>query len=212
MSFIVIIIVVMITINQGAGAIPVIGIWTYPSSVPVYETDAAGLWSAKFITSLSIAAFTFVGVDIPAVSAFEARIPAERRPGRGAIGRTVKVSALWGIPFIPIFLYVLANSIYVTSRLLYSLTRGLDGKDGVHKQPICNRVLAWSGRTNNRKVPMSALVFSCIFSFIPFLCLSPSNRLSTSITTTLNHVSEMGSVGVLIVWACQCWSFIRFRH
>jgi amino acid permease len=133
--------------------------------------------------------------------------------GAGGIVRTVMVSARWGIPFIATFLYVPANSIiYAASRSLYSLTRGLDGKDGVHKQPICNWVLAWLGRTNNRKVLMKALVFSCIFSFIPFLCLSPSNRLSASIATTLNHLSEMGSVGVLIVWAYQCWSFIRFRH
>lgn len=99
------------------------------------------------------------------------------------------------------------TNLYVASRTLFSLTRSLDGGRG---QPWYTRLLAYFGKTNNRKVPLRALVASCIFSWIPFLYLASAHGPDTSIGTILDVLSEMGSVGVIIVWTCECWAYIRF--
>jgi amino acid transporter len=100
------------------------------------------------------------------------------------------------------------TNLYVASRTLFSLTRSLDGGRG---QPWYTRLLAYFGKTNNRKVPLRALVASCIFAWIPFLYLASAHEPDTSIGTILDVLSEMGSVGVIIVWACECWAYIRFH-
>lgn len=99
------------------------------------------------------------------------------------------------------------TNLYVASRTLFSLTRGLDGGRG---RPWYTRILAYFGKTNNRKVPLRALVASCVFAWIPFLYLASAHGPDTSIGTILDVLSEMGSVGVIIVWACECWAYIRF--
>jgi amino acid transporter len=99
------------------------------------------------------------------------------------------------------------TNLYVASRTLFSLTRSLDGGSG---QPWYTRMLAYLGKTNNRKVPLRALVASCIFAWVPFLYLASAHGPDTSIGTILDVLSEMGSVGVIIVWACECWAYIRF--
>jgi yeast amino acid transporter len=69
------------------------------------------------------------------------------------------------------------TNIYVASRALFGLTAGLEGGSG---QPWHIRVLAWFGRTNRRKVPMRAMVFSAFaFCWVPFLQLTGSTSVDT---------------------------------
>lgn len=272
LSFLAVIIVVMIAINQGAGSGPKLGTTLYPNTIIVRDLDVTNSWAQAFFMSLSIAAFAFVGVEITAASALEARVPEERNPTQSrAIGRTVKFSAVY-ISFFAGAMYVLAGvlvtlnikwddtklprmswvkapteagigstasafvlvaeaskipglagtmnvflmftaltcantNLYVASRALFSLTRSLDGGPG---QPWYTRFLAYFGKTNNRKVPLRALVASCVFAWIPFLYLASAHGPDTSIGTILDVLSEMGSIGVIIVWACECWAYIRF--
>lgn len=278
LAFLLVIVVVSLVINQGGGPGPKIGSSLYPSKVIVRDEGATQDWAQAFFMSLSIAAFAYVGVEITAASALEARVPPVRNPKNPSlIGKTVKFSAVF-ISFVAALLYVIAGvlvslniawddvnlpriswrgdstddsegsthgttasafvlvakysgikglagtlnvflmftaltcantNLYVASRTLFSLTRSLDGGEG---QPWYTRFLATLGRTNNRKVPMRALVASCIFSWVPFLYLSNAHGPSTDIGTILDVLSEMGSVGVEIVWACECWAYIRFYH
>lgn len=202
--------------------------------------------------SLSIASFAYVGVEIVAASALEARWPQKedriatdlsQRSSEGLlIGKTVKFSAVFisvlatgaytlggllatfNMPrdhcrlprlswtenectssdkgdllgattsaFVAIakesgvlhldhvfnvFLVFTAltcanTNLYVASRSLFGLTSRLDGGLG---QPRLLRVLAWFGRTNHRKVPMRAMIFSAVaFCWVPFLQLKGGN-------------------------------------
>ncbi|PSN67178.1 hypothetical protein BS50DRAFT_573918 [Corynespora cassiicola Philippines] len=279
LSFLAVIVIIMIAINQGVGSGEKLGTSLYPDSVTVRDVEVTKDWSQAFFMSLSIAAFAYVGVEITAASALEARVPKEKTPTHpSAIGRTVKFSAVY-ISFLAAILYVLAGvlvtlniewndsnlprmswapatptvakdhpskestasafvlvaeaskipglantlnvfliftaltcantNLYVASRTLFSLTRGLDGGPG---QPWYTRFLALLGKTNKRKVPLRALLASCIFAWIPFLYLAKHHGPRTSIGTLLDVLSEMGSIGVIIVWACECWAYIRFYN
>lgn len=266
----------MIAINQGAGAKPKIGTSVWSKTPLVRDSDVTDSWTQAFFMSLSIAAFAYVGVEITAASALEARVPKEKSLARSkAIGKTVKFSAVY-ISFLGSLMYILAGvlvalnlrwddprlprmswvtldntngtndsdgttasafvivaedsdipglagtlnfflmftaltcantNLYVASRTLFSLTRSLDGGAG---QPWYTRFLAYFGKTNHRKVPLRALVASCVFTWVPFLYLASANGPDTDIGTILDVLSEMGSVGVIIVWACECWAYIRF--
>jgi amino acid transporter len=272
LSFLAVIVIVMIAINQGAGSGPKIGTSLYPDSVIVRDLVVTDSWAQALFMSLSIAAFAYVGVEITAASALEARVDEQRNSTRPrAIGRAVKFSAVY-ISFLAGVMYVLAGvlvtlnipwndpqlpriswvtgpeeesvgstasafvlvaeasrvpglagtlnvflmftaltcantNLYVASRSLFSLTRSLDGGVG---SPWYTRIFAYFGKTNNRKVPLRALVASCVFAWIPFLYLASEHGPDTSIGTILDVLSEMGSVGVIIVWACECWAYIRF--
>ncbi|KAK8049386.1 hypothetical protein PG994_011116 [Apiospora phragmitis] len=99
-----------------------------------------------------------------------------------------------------------STNLYVASRSLFALTSRLDDGPG---QPWHLRAFAYFGKTNSRKVPMRAMVLSALaFCWIPFLHLVDS----TGIGKFVEVLTEMGSVGVIIVWACECWAFIRFYH
>jgi amino acid transporter len=274
LSFLAVIVIVMIAINQGAGSGPKIGTSLYPDSVIVRDLIVTDSWAQALFMSLSIAAFAYVGVEITAASALEARVDEQRNSTRPrAIGRAVKFSAVY-ISFLAGVMYVLAGvlvtlnipwndprlpriswvtgpeeesvgstasafvlvaeasrvpglagtlnvflmftaltcantNLYVASRSLFSLTRSLDGGAG---SPWYTRIFAYFGKTNNRKVPLRALVASCVFAWIPFLYLASEHGPDTSIGTILDVLSEMGSVGVIIVWACECWAYIRFYN
>lgn len=73
------------------------------------------------------------------------------------------------------------TNLYVASRTLFGLTSRLDGGSG---QPWVLRALAWLGRTNNRKVPFRAMVFSAaVFWWVPFLQISGWTDVNTPIGT-----------------------------
>ncbi|KAF2027485.1 hypothetical protein EK21DRAFT_102555 [Setomelanomma holmii] len=272
LSFLAVIVIVMIAINQGAGSGPKIGTSLYPESIIARDLVVTNSWAQAFFMSLSIAAFAYVGVEITAASALEARMDETGHATRPrAIGKTVKFSAVY-ISFLAGVVYVLAGvlvtlniewndprlprmswvtgpeeesigstasafvlvaeasrvpglagtlnvflmftaltcantNLYVASRTLFSLTRSLDGGPG---QSWYTRILAYFGKTNKRKVPLRALTASCIFAWIPFLYLASEHGPDTSIGTILDVLSEMGSVSVVVVWACECWAYIRF--
>jgi amino acid transporter len=289
LAFLVIIIGCMIAINQGAGlnhhhVRGKIGKGYYPSNIMVHDTEVTSTWAQAFLMSLSIASFAYVGVEITAASALEARVVKEKNSAQPrTVGRTVKFSAVY-ISFFAAVIYVLAGvlvtlnidwdnkrlprmswappskpkngtitspfepnngttpkngtttsafvlaaelsaipellgvinvflmftalssantNLYVASRTLFSLTRSLNGGSG---QPWYTRCLAYFGKTNNRKVPLRALVASCIFLWVPFVSFAEHND------TALETLSQIGSVSVIIVWACECWAYIRFRR
>ncbi|KAK7908212.1 hypothetical protein PG985_015515 [Apiospora marii] len=105
-----------------------------------------------------------------------------------------------------------STNLYVASRSLFALTSRLDDGPG---QPWHLRVFAYFGKTNKRKVPMRAMVVSALaFCWIPFLHLVDSTGIGklTLSKQFVEVLTEMGSVGVIIVWACECWAFIRFYH
>jgi amino acid transporter len=270
LSSLVVVVGCMIAINQGAGlnheaVRGKIGAGYYPSNIMVHDTTVTSTWAQAFLMSLSIASFAYVGVEITAASALEARVVKEKASVQPRmIGRTVKFSAVY-ISFFAAIIYVLAGvlvtlnmpwnhpklprmswvppnpefetttsafvlaaelsaipdlasvinvflmftalssantNLYVASRTLFSLTRSLNGGPG---QPWYTRCLAYFGKTNNRKVPLRALVASCIFLWVPFVALAEHND------TALETLSQIGSISVIIVWACECWAYIRFR-
>ncbi|TDZ34984.1 Arginine permease CAN1 [Colletotrichum spinosum] len=121
-TFLVVIVVALVAITaQGSGpsegAIP---IFKDPFS---YDKDAAPNWVVALLMSLSIAAFAYVGVEIVAASALEAKWPKSkpRHPStpddnpspETLIGRTVKFSA--------IYISVLVAVAYTLSGALASL-------------------------------------------------------------------------------------------
>lgn len=274
LAFAFIIIICMIAINVGAGPGEAIGTKMYRGNIFNHDKDVADNWTVAFFICLSIAAFAFVGVEITAATALEAR--ARPQPGgHGPASISVKFSATWtafiaaviyflggllmslnvrwddpGLPRaswlgspinatasnttsgqsnsgfvlaakqsrIPgldsaftVFLLITAltaanTNLYVASRTLFGLTREL--QYGRWWSPTT--WLAFFGRTNNYKVPVRAMFLSCCLLWVPFLYLSPHNTPGTAIATLLEVLSEMGSVGCVMVWACECWAFIRF--
>ncbi|OJJ46050.1 hypothetical protein ASPZODRAFT_67618 [Penicilliopsis zonata CBS 506.65] len=92
------------------------------------------------------------------------------------------------------------TNLYVASRTLFGLTRKIDGARW--------KWLGFFGRTNRYQVPVRAMFISCFFIWVPFLYLSES----TTITTLLEILSQIGSVSCLIVWSCECWAYIRFYN
>ncbi len=122
------------------------------------------------------------------------------------------------------------TTLYVASRTLFSLTRGIDA---TANSPLIHQFFAFLGKTNRRQVPMRAIVASCCFCWIPFLYLSKSNGSGTTIGAVrlclqvlhlrsaadelqrfqiLVVLSDMGSVSCIMVWTIECLAFIRFYH
>ncbi|XWW93005.1 hypothetical protein V2A60_000933 [Cordyceps javanica] len=99
------------------------------------------------------------------------------------------------------------TNLYVASRALFGLTARLDDSPG---QPLLLRFLAWFGKTNRHRVPMRAMIFSALsFCWVPFLQL---HKNSTNISMFIEVLTTMGSDSVIIVWAFECWAFIRYYH
>ena len=67
--------------------------------------------------SLSLAAFAFVGVEIPAATALEARVQDSRAQRAGPVDRTVKFSGVWGSIIVGL-IYIL-GALMVASDLLW---------------------------------------------------------------------------------------------
>ncbi|KZN90988.1 Lysine/arginine permease [Penicillium chrysogenum] len=114
------------------------------------------------------------------------------------------------------------TNLYVASRALFGLTSRLDGGEG---QRWYLRVFAWFGKTDRRKVPLRAMIFSAVaFWWVPFLQLIRGSTQSSATTDSslkgtrasvdmfVEVLSQMAYSAVLIVWACECLAFIRFYH
>lgn len=224
--------------------------------------------------SLSISSFAFVGVEVVAASALEARWPRKkfrrsdgscRTDGDLLIGQTVKFSSVY-IPVLATIAYVIAGvlatfnirrddqrlprlswvtnletrgnttmtrlqgkttsafvaiaaeskiphlkdvfnvflvftaltcamtNLYVASRALFGLTTRLDSSG---EQTLFLRCLAWFGKTNSRKVPMRAMIFSALaFWWVPFLQLNSES-------------SNISMVGLYRIQLLEKWTNVR---
>lgn len=99
------------------------------------------------------------------------------------------------------------TNLYVASRALFGLTTRLDDSPG---QPILLRCLAWFGTTNRHRVPMRAMIFSAVlFCWVPFLQLDSK---SSNISMFIEILATMATDSVIIVWAFECFAFIRFYN
>ncbi|RDA86586.1 hypothetical protein CP532_5991 [Ophiocordyceps camponoti-leonardi (nom. inval.)] len=257
-------------------------VWREPL-LSSYDQDATDHWAKAFVICLSMASYAYVGVEVVAASALEAKPNDTARPGNeGLISKTVKFSAVY-IPILATVAYTLATllaslsndidrcnltglswinstcpdsnrqdnnnnnnnnkqasvfvaialhsrynlginvfthvinafvvfsilacantNLYVASRTLFGLTTGLK----VSSNKLLS-FLAWFGETNRRKVPMRAVVFSAVaFMWVPFLQLKNGGPIAKFIEI----LAKMGTTGVVLVWACECWAFIRFYH
>ena len=101
------------------------------SHVPDYYSSLI-LWLKNCSISLSLAAFAFVGVEIPAATALEARISPRPAGKGGPVDRSVKFSAIW--------VSIIAGMIYVLGALLIGFD--LDSNDSF--LPRAN----WLGSSN----------------------------------------------------------------
>ncbi|OJJ07207.1 hypothetical protein ASPVEDRAFT_46560 [Aspergillus versicolor CBS 583.65] len=277
---VVIVIACMIAINLGAGEREHIGTKYYKHG-PMFPFDKTAVdnWGSAIFYAFSIAAFAYVGVDITAATALEARPDRRRKTSTDPRDRSpwpyisVRFVATWTSFLVWIIYFIagillslniewndanlprlswlgspvieehpdnenyntdsgfvisaamsnipgLANlitavifvtavfsantNLYVASRTLFSLTRRLQGPQW--------RFIAFFGKTNNYQVPARAMLLSCFFMWVPFLYLSPHNSSDTTISSLLEVLSQMGSVCCIIVWACECWAFIRFYN
>ncbi|KAI8961416.1 amino acid permease/ SLC12A domain-containing protein [Daldinia sp. FL1419] len=141
-----------------------------------------------------------------------------------------KLAAAFNVFLVFTALSCANTNLYVASRTLFGLTNQIDGGPD---EPWYLNILAWLGRTNSYRVPVRAMTVSAIaFIWVPFLQLRyPSQSDTESSQETLSGgdepqkgnvtggisdfiyiLSEMGSIGVLIVWACECLAFIRYYH
>ncbi|KAL4959993.1 amino acid permease/ SLC12A domain-containing protein [Aspergillus stella-maris] len=263
----VVIIVIPIAINAGAGTQGHIGA-VYWSSLGGFDEQAASTYGNAFLMCLSIATYAYVGVEVVAASALE-----------GSIGKTVKHSSRWislwatgaytlsgfllsftisydhcSLPRLSwldrdarnclwptetrytssAFVEIAAESLipkldnvfnvflvftcitcastnlYVASRTLFGLTSRLDGGSG---QRWHLRILAYFGRTNSFGVPLRAMILSAAaFFWVPYLQLQGGTGTDTSIGMFIEILAQMGSVAVVIVWACEAFVFIRYYH
>ncbi|KAI1457955.1 amino acid permease-domain-containing protein [Annulohypoxylon moriforme] len=129
------------------------------------------------------------------------------------------------------------TNLFIASRMLFGLINQIEGGPDEHWYL---NVLSWLGRTNSYRVPIRAMTVSALaFIWLPFLQLARSStessqdtkHLSTissfnetgelqchgagatsGITSFIDILADMGSVGVLVVWACECWAFIRYYN
>ncbi|KAF2825904.1 putative amino acid transporter, partial [Ophiobolus disseminans] len=98
------------------------------------------------------------------------------------------------------------TSLYVASRSLFNLAVSLNGRPG---QPWYVRLLSYFGRTNKSQVPSRALVASCIFVCVPILLSANGRGRDINAGIILDVFSTLGSTGIIIIWASQCWAYIR---
>ncbi|KAH6885938.1 putative proline-specific permease [Thelonectria olida] len=238
--------------------------WEEPTG---WDKEAAGgNWGSAFLVSISIATFAYIGVEIVAASALEARWSNSKQNTRANAGpdlvrQTVKFTAVY-FPFLTTAAYTLSSlfasfdidredegiarfswvkhnstdvtssfvavarnakipgladafnvflvftaltcantNLFVASRSLFGLTARLKGGN---RQPRYIRILAFFGQTNRHRVPIRAVLASAVsFCWVPFVELSGSDKF-------IEVLTQMGSVSVIIVWACNCWAFMRY--
>ncbi|KAJ5090600.1 hypothetical protein N7532_009284 [Penicillium argentinense] len=100
------------------------------------------------------------------------------------------------------------TNLYIASRALFGLASRLEGDKNLRWHL---RICAWFGKTNDHRVPLRALLFSAlVFWWIPYLHLIGGVEDSDNVNRFVEVLSQITSVGTLIVWACECLAFIRF--
>ncbi|KAF2671064.1 hypothetical protein BT63DRAFT_207132 [Microthyrium microscopicum] len=98
------------------------------------------------------------------------------------------------------------TSLYVASRTLFGMTQELRMAGAQNWFTRRLRVLA---KTNGRKVPVPAILFSFIsFLWLPYLQLIKGYPIQEFIQI----ISISGSVAVVMVWASVCLAYIRYKQ
>ncbi|CAF3475242.1 unnamed protein product [Fusarium graminearum] len=99
------------------------------------------------------------------------------------------------------------TNLYVASRTLFGVTRNIRSADAMP------RVLSWFGVTNNNGVPIRAMTFTALaFCWVPFLQKKETFNTGSDIGEFVEILVQMGSVSIIIIWACLCLAYIRFYH
>ncbi|KAK3636647.1 hypothetical protein LTR22_018613 [Elasticomyces elasticus] len=117
-----------------------------------------------------------------------------------------------GLPSaITVFLIVTALSsanttLYVASRTLYDLGRSVEPPAERGWRQWSAKCISVFGRVSGSQVPHYAVLASMVFIVIPFLSLLKSQ----SIPKLLYILAEMAAECCIIVWACECFAFLRF--
>ncbi|KAL4927347.1 amino acid permease-domain-containing protein [Aspergillus undulatus] len=189
-------------------------------------------WSSMYILLLATAAYTLSGLLIsldipwnhyrlPRLSWIQRTMDDHCASSTATPAETssafVEIAAESGIPQLAnvfngflVFtcLTCAGTNLYVASRTLFGLTSRLDGGKG---QSWFLRILAWFGRTDSRRVPFRAMIFSAAgFIWVPFLQLRSGTSTTTSVGMFIEILAQMGSVAVVIVWTCEVLAFIRY--
>ncbi|KAJ5928747.1 proline-specific permease [Penicillium verhagenii] len=276
--FLLVIFIFLIIINREAktdtGAALGVEYWSRPIH---YDATVAKNWPIALFMCISTAVFSFVGVEVVAASALEAKWPQHDKDGKNTnnllVGSGVKFSAIY-ISVLATIAYTVSGflvsinieaadcklprvtwddhytgcsdpgsnsafvmiaagtsikhlstlfnfflvftcitcagtNLYISSRALFGLTSQLKGGKG---QKWHLRALAMLGKTDHRKVPRRAIIFSAVaFCWVPFLQLIKGSQAQSSILKFIEVLSEMASVGLLIVWGCVSLAFIRYH-
>ncbi|KAI9149653.1 Arginine permease CAN1 [Paramyrothecium foliicola] len=201
-----------------------------------FDRSVASNWPTAFFISTSVAIYAYIGVEIIAASALEARgakrqqIRTTSTPLNGWAAKVkcsngdmsalpssifVIIAEESGIPglghiFNGIIVFAAltcaSTNLYVASRSLFGLTARLEGGS---RQSLYLRLLAQFGKTNKNRVPIRAVIASALaFCWVPFIQYFGNQRSIEFIEV----LGQMGSVGVITVWACNCLAYIRFHH
>ncbi|EXK25062.1 hypothetical protein FOMG_18250 [Fusarium oxysporum f. sp. melonis 26406] len=97
------------------------------------------------------------------------------------------------------------TNLYVASRTLYGMAKN------VHDKNIFLNFFASFKQTDDHFVPFRAVVVSAVlFIWLPFLQIPDDFGDSFSLAAVVEILAQMGSISIVIVWACQCLTFIRF--
>ncbi|EMT64925.1 hypothetical protein FOC4_g10007627 [Fusarium odoratissimum] len=99
------------------------------------------------------------------------------------------------------------TNLYVASRTLFGVTRNIRSKEYVP------RLLSWFGVTDRNRVPLRAMAISAVaFCWVPFLQRKESFNTGSTLGKFVEILVQMGSVSVVIVWACLCLAYIRYYY
>ncbi|KAI0114530.1 amino acid permease/ SLC12A domain-containing protein [Nemania sp. FL0031] len=103
------------------------------------------------------------------------------------------------------------TNLYVASRALYGLATQLR-----RSEPKFLNIVSFFGETNGQGVPVRAVVLSSLaFIWTPFLQLQDYQGSQNSEYDTTDDasvgISSLSSVGVIIVWACECIAFLSYH-
>ncbi|KAF5230743.1 hypothetical protein FANTH_13735 [Fusarium anthophilum] len=99
------------------------------------------------------------------------------------------------------------TNLYVASRTLFGITRNIRSGESMPS------ALAWFGVTDRDRVPLRAMVVTALaFSWVPFLQGTKSVHTGSDAGKFLEILVQMGSVSIIIIWACLCLAYARYHY
>ncbi|KAG5769732.1 hypothetical protein H9Q73_013481 [Fusarium xylarioides] len=99
------------------------------------------------------------------------------------------------------------TNLYVASRTLFGITRNIRSSESMPA------ALAWFGVTDRDRVPLRAMVITALaFIWVPFLQGTKSIDTGSHAGKFLEILVQMGSVSIIIIWACLCLAYARYHY